>query len=101
MMQRLVVVHLVAVTVLGKAARAARSLLGGLRALPARRAVIGAERGRGVEARRAVAAIAGKPAEPALRLGHLDIGLRQFVEEARRNVGLPQAVHAPVGGKID
>src|SRR5262249_56307140 len=53
---------------------------------------------------KAGAPIAANPAEAAispLRLGDLDIGLRQFVEEARGNVGLPQAVHAPVGGEID
>ena len=27
--------------------------------------------------------------------------LRQFIEKARRNIGLPQTVHAAVGGKID
>ena len=36
-----------------------------------------------------------------MRLGDLDIGLRQFVEKARRDVGLPQPVHAAVGGEID
>src|ERR1043165_5750700 len=103
-MQSLIFVHLKArtvvarVVVFGEAAGATPLCL---RALPARGAVIGAERGRGVEARGPVAAIAGKTAEAALRLGDLDIALRQFVEKARRNIGLPQPVHAAVGGEID
>src|SRR5271170_7427215 len=89
-----IVIRLVARAVFGKAAFA----LLRLRALPAGRAVVGAERGRGVEARGAVAAIT---AEAALGLGDLDIGFRQLVEKARGNVGLPQPVHAPISGKID
>src|ERR1051326_4737367 len=76
--------------------REAAAVLVGLGALPAGRRVVRAERRHVVEARRAVA---GGAAERALALGHLDIGLRQFVEEARRDVGGPQAVGAAVGGE--
>src|SRR5208282_4758841 len=82
---------------LGKAAAALLCL----RALPARRRVIGAERGRGVEARGAVAAITAEATIAALRLRHFDIGFRQLVQKPRGNIGLPQAVHAPVGGEIN
>src|SRR5207302_5580114 len=57
--------------------------------LPAGGGVIRAERGRIVEARGAVAA---HPA--ALRFGHLDMRLRQLVEEARRPGGRPRAADA-------
>src|SRR6516162_1785912 len=105
-MQFFVLVHLVARGVFGEttgtaALRVAHSFSHALRALPAWRAVIGAERGGGVEARGAVAAIAGEPAEAALRLGNVDIALWQFIEKARRNIGLPQPVHAAVGGEIN
>src|SRR5262249_22327429 len=92
-MQFLVLIHVVARIVLGKAAGAALRIFRRLRALPAGRAVIGAERGGGVEPRRSVAAMAGEPAEaamPPLRLGHLHIALRPLVEKARRYNGLPQ-----------
>src|SRR6516162_11687453 len=99
-MQFFVLVHLVTRTVFSETAGAGGAAFR-LRALPTRRGVIGAERGGGVEARGAVAAIAGKTGEAPLRLGDLDIALRQFVEKARRNIGLPQPVHAAVGGEID
>src|SRR5262245_17558174 len=51
-----------------------------------------------IEARGAGVAVAGKA---ALALRHLDVRLRQLVEEARRDVRRPQPVHAPVGGEID
>src|SRR4051794_9136542 len=76
---------------------AAVLILVGLRALPARRAVVGAEGGHAVEAR---AALLGET-ETALAFGHFDVCLRQFVKEARRNVGRPHAVGAAVGGEID
>src|SRR4029079_14992912 len=60
--------------------------------------VVRAERRHVVEARRAVA---GRAAVRALALGHLDVALRQFVEEARRDVGVPHAVGAAVGGEVD
>jgi hypothetical protein len=91
-----IVLRVVARAAFGKAAAAAA--LFRLGALPARRVVAGAEGGGGVEARGAIAAHA---AEAGLRLRHFDMGFRQFVEEARRNIGLPQPVHAPVGGEID
>src|SRR4051794_8515736 len=69
----------------------------GLGALPARRRIVRAERHHAVEARGAVALLA---AERALALGHLDVALRQLVEEARGDVGLPQAVGAAVGGEV-
>src|SRR6476469_9245790 len=72
----------------------------GLRALPARRRVAGAEGFHIVEPRGAVAAAAA-PAGAALGFRDLDIGRRQFVEEARRDRGRPGAVDAAVGGKID
>src|SRR6516165_5979217 len=105
-MQFFVLVHLVARGVFGEttgtaALRVAHSFSHALRALPARRAVIGAERGGGVEARGAVAAIAGETAEAPLRLGNFDIAFRQFVEKARRNISLPQPMHTAVGGEID
>ena len=93
----------------------------GLGALPAgRRVGVGegaaALRADIVEARRAVgvAAIAApargeRPAAIAVavaavgiaRLGDLDMGFRQFVEEARRDGRLPQAVDAAVGDEPD
>src|SRR6478736_9570798 len=72
----------------------------GLRPLPARRRVAGAEGFDIVEARRAVAAAAA-PAGAALGFRDLDIGRRQFVEEARRDRGRPRAVDAAVGGEIE
>src|SRR6185437_11964864 len=40
-------------------------------------------------------------ARAAGRLLHLDVGLRQLIEEARRHRRGPQAVDAPIGGEID
>ena len=57
-----------------------------LRALPAGRGVLGAERARVVEAGGAVARHA-EAAGAARGLLHLDMRFRQFVEEARRHVG--------------
>ena len=62
-----------------------------------------------VEARGAVATaaltvaaqIAEAAAETAFRLRHLHMRLRQFVEEARGDRGIPQPVHAAVGGEIN
>ena len=55
-----------------------------------------------VEARAAGVAVgAHAGGEAALGLLHLDMRLRQFVEEARGDVRRPHAVHAPVGGEID
>src|SRR3984957_2544398 len=71
----------------------------GLGALPARRRIAGAERFHIIEARGAVAAGA-TPARAALGFGDLDIGRRQFVEEARRNRRGPGAVNPPVGGEV-
>src|SRR6478752_3857004 len=72
----------------------------GLRALPARRRVAGAEGFHIVEARGAVAAAAA-PAGAALGFRDLDIGRWQLVEEARRDRGRPCAVNAAVGGEIE
>src|SRR5262249_60209075 len=74
----------------------APAAFGTLGALPARRAVARAEMGHLVETRRRVGA-----AEAALGFRHLDVGLRQLVEEARGDVRRPQPVHAAVGGEID
>src|SRR5258705_2174473 len=72
----------------------------GVRAVPAGRGVAGAEGFDIVEARGTVAAAAA-PAGAAFGLGDLDIGRRQFVEEARGDRGRPRAVNAPVGGEIE
>ena len=42
-----------------------------------------------------------KPPMPPAGFLHLDMRLRQFVEEARRDGRVPQAVDAAVGGEID
>src|SRR5262249_53915098 len=57
-----------------------------LSALPAGRAVGRTESGRLIEARGAITA---KAPEAAGRFLHLDVLLGQFIEEARRHVGLP------------
>src|SRR5207237_1091425 len=69
-----------------------------LRALPAGRRVVGTEALHRVEAR---AELLAEIAEAALRLGHLDIGLGQFVEEARGNGRRPASVDAPVRHEVD
>src|SRR5262245_46080860 len=53
-----------------------------------------------VEARGAIAAVSPASAA-ALRCGHRDMRLWQFVQEARRHVGLPQTVDAAIGGEVD
>src|ERR1017187_10942950 len=71
-----------------------------LRALPARRAVVRAERIHLVKTRGAVARHA-EAAAAARRLLHLHMRLRQLIEKARGHGRGPQAVDAPVGGEID
>src|SRR5690606_30948199 len=71
-----------------------------LGALPAGR-VVGV--GEGVARVEAAAAIGGRAVAAVVRglLDHLDVRLGQFVEEAGGDAGLPQPVHAAVGGEAD